>query len=110
MNSTMNEKLPFAVTLPSGETADDVVIGLISQKLRRELSEKYKGRSDLLTLHTLQKRILRLGSLDAPIPAEVLEDLPTPSYDYLIEAIIAMDSGYESVGAFRDSEEYKRMG
>lgn len=105
--NTMDVSLPFAVSLPDGSVAEDAVVGLFSVRDRNELNRKYKGQPDLFNCNLLARRLLRLGKLEKPVAAEVIEELPTPVFDFLMEACYALDMGYESVEAFRSSEEYR---
>lgn len=105
----MTTQLPFGEPLPNGSEATDAVVGLFTHKDRMELQRKFKGQPESFNLHMLQKRLLRLGDLSGPVSIEVLEGLATPTFDHLLEACVALDMGYESVEAFRSSEEGKSV-
>ena len=106
---TLEGKLPYPLELPGGEMAEDYVIRPLTVKERKELNQKYRNNFDSWLTEALRRRLLRLGSLDGPIDPEIIESMPTTIFDHLVEAMFALDAGYESVEAFRGSEEYRRM-
>lgn len=99
---TMTVKLPIKVALPDGSEAEDAVIRMLTVRERNELVAKYKGDPSRLVLHNVHKRLVRLGDLENP-PLEVVEELPTRVFDYLVDATLALEEGYEDVESFRQS-------
>jgi len=108
--STIEVQLPHPFDLPGGEVADTAVIGLMTIKDRRELQRRFPSdkKADDRLLWIVKKRLVRLGPLDAPIDDEIIDMMPTSDFDYLLEAMWALDAGYDSVEAFRESDDYPR--
>ncbi len=108
---TIEVTLPHPFTLPGGEEVTDAVVGLLTIKDRLEMKRRFPSEKhfDERTIWLMEKRLLRLGPIHSPIDREVIMEMPTSDFDYLLEAMWALDSGYESVEDFRDSDEYRQM-
>ena len=99
---TMTVKLPLAVDLPDGTKAEEAVIRMLTVRERNELVARYRNDPTRLVLHNVHKRLVRLGDMENP-PLEVVEELPTRVFDYLVDATMALEEGYEDVEAFRQA-------
>ena len=105
--SSLRVELPYAVQLPTGDEATTATVRLLTQKERRELGKRYKSDQMGYTQALLRTRVVRLGELENVVD-EIFDDMPTPVYDFLIEAMVALDSGFGSVEDYRASDEYNR--
>lgn len=106
MKSTIEVKLPMPVELPGGEVAEVAVIRMLKLKERRELRKRYANSPEDYANEALYARLIRLGSLSAPVPRELIDDLEAPIYDELQEATLAQDLGYDTLDEFRKSDRY----
>jgi len=110
MDHVLEVKLPFSFKHPeTGEEIDSAVIGLMKVRDRIDISKKFPNPAkayDDMVLYALQRRLIRLGSLDSPVPREILLEMPTSNLDYLVDAMAALDMGFDSVEAYRESDKY----
>ena len=103
---TLTVELPIPATLPDGSEAKDAVLRVLTIKERMDLAKKFQGNALMFAFESLRVRLLRLGDLGSPLPKEVIEDLPAPSFDELQEAALGLDLGFETLAEFRASEKY----
>jgi len=109
--NTIEVQLLHPFELPDGSIAEDAVLGLMTLNDRLEMRKKFPSAdrdAEKRSVWLMQKRLQRLGSLTAPIDAEVIQSMPTSDFDQLLEAMWALDSGFDSIEAFRASDEYRQ--
>ena len=108
--NVMEVELPVPYTWEAtGEEISSAVIRMLKVGEQMELAKKFPNRSKIgeLMVETMRRRLVRLGSFEAPVDMALIEEMPAPDFDYLVDAAEALDRGFESVEEYRASDQYQ---